>query len=138
MEETGMRNVTIRRVQEQIEKLCEVVEVEKAQSLLIFFDIQDFCFRKRKHDPSKSARTLADIEQNDKTVFFDAPGGVVDSSSPRRKKSRLGPNDINPEYLNVNIDEEGFANKSPVPNLILAGQPERMTLANHNSVLRAS
>ena len=101
------------------------MEVEKAQSLLIFFDIQDFCFRKRKHDPSKSARTLADIEQHDKTVFFDAPGGVVES--PRRK-IKLGPNDINPDYLNVKIDEENITGRrSPMP-----------VLAHHNSVLRQS
>jgi hypothetical protein len=128
MEDGPQKRLALDRVNEQIEKLQEIVEVEKAQSLLVFFDIQDFCFRKRRQDPSKSARTLADIEQHDKTVFYDAP---VSPDSPRKKKPRIGPNDINPDYLNVNIDEESYnhskteSRRSPLPNLILSNQVMR-------------
>jgi hypothetical protein len=35
-----------------------------------------------KTDPAVSAKILAEIEQHDKTVFYDAPGGVTEMQTP--------------------------------------------------------
>ena len=38
------------------------------------------------HDPTVNAKQLAKIEQNDKTVFYDTPGGVTEMPTPAEIK----------------------------------------------------
>ena len=59
-----------------------------------------------KHDPTTSATILAHIEKKDKTVFFDAPGGVSDAGLTRqqqkelnRKNRKFNPNEASPDAV---------------------------------------
>jgi hypothetical protein len=51
------------------------------------------------YDPSTNARILAEIEQNDKTVFYDAPGGVIAPTPTRfeRKQTQRKTRKFRPE-----------------------------------------
>ena len=56
-----------------------------------------------KHDPSTAAKVLAEIEQFDKTVFYDTPGGVIENATPKQiraatiKNRSFKPEDIKKE-----------------------------------------
>jgi len=89
-----------------------MVEVEQTNKN-VFLDIQDFCFKQMNHDPSTSARVLAEIEQNDKTVFFDAPGGVVAPTPTRfeRKQTQRKGRKFKPDGEgNHSLETESFNN----------------------------
>lgn len=36
------------------------------------------------HDPATAAKILSEIEQHDKTVFYDTPGGVQEFETPKQ------------------------------------------------------
>ncbi|MFO0118437.1 MAG: hypothetical protein ACK521_12775 [bacterium] len=67
------------------------------------------------YDPSTNARILAEIEQNDKTVFFDAPGGVVAPTPTRfeRKQTQRKTRKFRPDKEdNGYTESEGLNSRS--------------------------
>lgn len=69
------RREAIHKLKTQIDKMEEMIETEKVNSNVLL-DLQDFCFLEMKNDPQTQAKILSQIEQHDKTVFYDTPGGV--------------------------------------------------------------
>jgi len=95
-----------------------MIEVEKVHQS-IFLDIQDYCFKQMKHDPTTSATILAHIEKKDKTVFFDAPSGVSGDVLTRqqqkelhRKNRKFNPNQAEEEHVIAEMESSKYTNNT--------------------------